>query len=138
MLVCSPLFPFPMLHNGLLGPIVCILIYALASGGGALGRLLSTRPFQLAGEASYSIYILQVPVWLGFSYITGEEHARGMADFLGYLIALIAISALVLQFIEIPGREMLKASRRTTEKRKPSVSRPLSHPPGKHERPNGL
>ena len=40
VLVCSPLFPFPMLHNGLLAPIVCILIYALASGGGALGRLL--------------------------------------------------------------------------------------------------
>ena len=107
-LACSPLLPFPMLHNGLLAPIVCILIYALASGGGALGRLLSARPFQLAGEASYSVYILQVPIWLGFSRIIGSDHPRGMADFLGYLTFLIVVSALVLRFIEIPGRKMLK------------------------------
>ena len=77
------------------------------SGGGALGRLLSARPFQLAGEASYSVYILQVPIWLGFSRIIGSDHPRGMADFLGYLTFLIVVSALVLRFIEIPGRKML-------------------------------
>jgi peptidoglycan/LPS O-acetylase OafA/YrhL len=107
-LVCSSLLPFPMLHNGLLAPVVCVLIYALACGGGVLGRLLSTRPFRLAGEASYSIYILQVPIWMAFSRIIGSDQPRGIADFLGYLTVLFIISILVLWFIEIPGREMLK------------------------------
>ncbi len=50
------------LDSGLLSPLFALLIVALALGSGLMARLLSIHPFQLLGNASYAIYILQEPV----------------------------------------------------------------------------
>jgi peptidoglycan/LPS O-acetylase OafA/YrhL len=56
--------PYGLLHNGLLSPLYALLIVGLASGGGRVGRLLSRRLPILLGEASYALYLLQVPLWV--------------------------------------------------------------------------
>ena len=53
------------LDSGLLAPLFALLLIALALGSGLFARLLALRPFQVLGEASYAIYILQEPVLIG-------------------------------------------------------------------------
>jgi peptidoglycan/LPS O-acetylase OafA/YrhL len=54
--------PYPLLHNGLLLPLFGLAIVGLARGGGLLGKVLAARPLVALGEASYALYILQVPL----------------------------------------------------------------------------
>lgn len=56
--------PSILLHNGLLDPLFAVLIYRPAAGTGPIARVLSWRPLVVLGEASYSIYILQSPVFI--------------------------------------------------------------------------
>lgn len=67
VLVLSDLIPKPVLHNGLLVPPIALVILGLAHGGGPVGKLLSTGPMVALGEASYALYIFQLP--LGAFYI---------------------------------------------------------------------
>ncbi len=48
--------------NSLLIVPFAALVFALAQGGGWIGRFLTWRPIVILGEASYGIYILQFPV----------------------------------------------------------------------------
>jgi peptidoglycan/LPS O-acetylase OafA/YrhL len=117
-LSCSWFLPFPMLHNGLLAPIMCLLIFSLSQSGGVLGRVLSTPAFQLAGEASYSFYILQVPIWTAFSGLLGVQHPHGMVDFVLYVVLLFGLSVGVFYYIEVPGRTWIKKRLRGPAKEK--------------------
>lgn len=54
--------PRPLLAGGLLLPISGFLVLALAHGTGPLASFLSLPPLRIGGEASYGIYILQMPV----------------------------------------------------------------------------
>ena len=58
--------PLLLLGNGLLAPIVAVLIFQLAARAGWLSRALAQRPLVLLGEASYAMYLLHVPLhaWL--------------------------------------------------------------------------
>jgi peptidoglycan/LPS O-acetylase OafA/YrhL len=107
-LTAADKLPFPMLHNGLLAPFFCMVIYGLALGGGVLPRVLGSAPFRLAGEASYGMYILQVPVWLAFSTLLGNQAAHGMGGFLLYLVCHFIVCVLVLWYVEEPARRWLK------------------------------
>ncbi len=53
--------PYPLLHDGLLAPAFAMIIYGVGCGG-RLGRWFSHPSLVLLGEASYAVYILQVPV----------------------------------------------------------------------------
>jgi len=54
-----------------------LLVYGLAGSGGALARLLAWAPLLLLGEASYSLYILQAPLWARLNQLRTWEVRSG-------------------------------------------------------------
>src|ERR1700722_9278489 len=57
-------WPLPrvLVNNGLLGPAFVFLIAGLASGRGAVARAIGSPTMVLLGEASYSLYLLHLPL----------------------------------------------------------------------------
>ena len=110
--------PGVFFHNGLLDPLFAVLVYGLAGGGGVLGSLLGTRIFQVLGEASYGIYILQQPVasWCKAVVSLLFTGGLGMASALktsqpfavGYIITLVLVSIMTLYVIEMPSRAAIR------------------------------
>ncbi len=112
-LALSPALPYPLLHNGLLAPVFALLIVGLAAGGGPLAALLSTRPLVALGEASYSLYVLHLPVLVVWSklatYLAGDGFfgtAPSTAIFLGLAIGA---SLLCNRYVERPMRQFTLA-----------------------------
>src|SRR5260370_42543813 len=56
--------PRIFIHNGLLGLAFAALIFGLASGHGILAGIFARPVSSLLGEASYSLYLLHLPLWL--------------------------------------------------------------------------
>ena len=54
--------PHALLRTGIASPLFAVIIYALALGRGGIAKLLSHPLLLILGEASYAIYILQVPL----------------------------------------------------------------------------
>ena len=84
-----------------------LLIAAVAVNRDTLAaRILSNRLLLLGGGASYSLYILQMPVryWIG-QVVTGDFALIGRAL---YAPSLVVISILVFLYFEEPVREQLR------------------------------
>lgn len=96
----SRMFPYPLLHNGLLLPVSLVLIFCLSLRNSKIEALLGSGLMVVLGEASYAIYILQYPVSLlfkGLVYIvTGVRIVGPFPD-----VALLAVFALVLCLISV-------------------------------------
>jgi peptidoglycan/LPS O-acetylase OafA/YrhL len=99
------------LDSGLLAPLFALLLIALAIGSGVMARLLSLRPFQVLGEASYAIYILQEPVliWTLKLPIIGTLPKSGFLAV--YVPGLILLSIGCQRFIAEPARIWLLGRR---------------------------
>lgn len=97
----SPHLSHPFLAGGLLTPLFVLLIVTLAGGNGPLASFLSMPFMILLGEASYGIYILQIPV----SYVLRcpPPHTSGRV-LLTYCGALVFVALLSFRFIESPLR----------------------------------
>ena len=97
--------PRPLLANGLLVPLFAVLIYSLAEGKGLLAQMLSRPSLILLGEASYGIYILQIPV----SYLLGQPPPhRSVLTLCVYLVVLVGAALLSWRFVESPLRPRIK------------------------------
>jgi peptidoglycan/LPS O-acetylase OafA/YrhL len=110
-------FPLPgAIAQALLAPLFALLIFTLASGPGIASDLLSLPALVLLGSASYSMYILQVPVmtacerWLGRSALT----------FCIGLLVLTGVSIVTSLYFEAPARRWLRG--KWTDRRQPLVS----------------
>ncbi len=127
-LALGPSIPRPVLANGLLAPLFALLIYSLAEGEGWLARCLSLPFLVLLGEASYGIYILQIPV----SYVLRVPPPHhSFATFGLYLIALIGTALLSWRFVESPLRGrlrhwLLKPRAKQAGKQSASLSRSMN------------
>ena len=94
------------------------LITTCAVNDGLVQRALSCRPLVLLGNASYALYILQIPVrkWMPVIF-TGEW------DWIGRLLyqpLLVIISVAVFILLEEPARKLLRGS--IAERASPSVA----------------
>lgn len=105
--------PYPFLHNGLLLPVWCLLIYSLG-GGEVARRLFSWKWLVILGEASYAMYILQQPVSTLFKVVllkvfdlrvTGPYPSARL--FAAYFLLLVAVSVLSYFFLEKPLRRAI-------------------------------
>ena len=103
--------PYLLVHNGLLAPVYCVLIFALAAGQGPLARLLSTRPLKRLGEASFALYLLHVPL-IGYCArlfaLGGITQNDSWPWALMYLVACQVTALAVLHWIEEPSRVAIK------------------------------
>jgi peptidoglycan/LPS O-acetylase OafA/YrhL len=118
VLACAPLIPDRVLHNGLLAPLFALLIYDLAFDRGLAGRVLGCAALVLLGEASYALYILQVPMHAlaralarygtGTS-LTAESGAELSPPFIvAFTVVLILIAVAAMKTVEQPARRWLR------------------------------
>ncbi|HEX5727144.1 MAG TPA: acyltransferase [Longimicrobiaceae bacterium] len=97
--------PRELLHNGLLAPLQGLLVVALASGGGAVGRFLSTRPLRTLGEAGLAVFLLHVPVLAWFhaaGWIPGPSLLASTAAYVAYVAATLALSLAAMRWVVDP------------------------------------
>jgi peptidoglycan/LPS O-acetylase OafA/YrhL len=99
------------LDSGLLAPFFVLLLVALALGSGLLAKLLSLRPFQILGDASYAMYILQEPVLIWTAKLPGAGGLPRTVFEPLYVVTLVLVSIACQRFIAEPARIWLLGSR---------------------------
>jgi len=97
------------IHNGLLAPLIGLLLWNLALGGsGRLVRLLSHPTTVALGQASFSLYILHTPIIQFARIIGGGRGATTLtspAIALGAVATSITVALLVRTYFEEPMRK---------------------------------
>lgn len=108
VLAVSDRIPYVVLHAGLLTPLFAALLFALAFGAGPLATLLSLRPVTLLGEASYSLYVLHIPVFILTRKLAGAILGPAFTDSPAFaplfLAVVVAASILCFRAVEGPMR----------------------------------
>jgi len=95
------------IHVGLLSPLYGLLIYSLCESRSLVAKALSFRWMNELGEASYGVYILQMPVHgLMAMWLPIQGSAQG---FYLYAVTLVVISYLLYRGFETPMRRWIRA-----------------------------
>jgi peptidoglycan/LPS O-acetylase OafA/YrhL len=95
--------------NGLIAPAFLLFIWLLAASKNKLTGWLSHPLLILLGEASFSLYILQKPVFgLYNRLIETRVNLGDIADFYAALLLLIVMSIASYKLFETPAREWIK------------------------------
>jgi len=106
-LFASGAFTLWLSHSGSLFSFA-LLILVMATGGGVVSLALSTPALVLAGEISFSMYLLhQILLEVlsrNASYLTNVSDPLLL---LGYFIVLLSVSYLMWVWVEMPGRRLL-------------------------------
>jgi peptidoglycan/LPS O-acetylase OafA/YrhL len=101
--------PILNLHNGLLAVLFIPIIMLLCLNNGRITAILNKKQLVFLGEISFSIYILQAPV---FMIIQKLVKAAGLQDatstFYISLASLILLSCLSYIYLETPLRKKIK------------------------------
>jgi peptidoglycan/LPS O-acetylase OafA/YrhL len=108
---CSDSLPSPLIQNALLPPIHSLVILGLALAGGALARLLSAQPAVFLGNASYSMYILHLPVAMWMNALSGRllsTKLDGSGAMALYVLVVVFLSAGLFKVVEEPANPVLK------------------------------
>jgi peptidoglycan/LPS O-acetylase OafA/YrhL len=98
--------PYAILHNALLLPAFVALVWAVATARGPVAQLLNAPPLQRLGNASYAIFILQMPLmhWL----LLVRSTTGVLPTVRGYVLSLVVLSVgaglLVSRLLEPPAR----------------------------------
>lgn len=103
------------LRTGLWDPVFVLLIYALAQGGGGIGRMLSARIAVILGEASYALYLLHEPFWTVMTHLLNSPETETVHQPLtalplvtAYVLAIVGISIFTFTMIEQPARRAIR------------------------------
>ena len=94
-----------------LRPVNVAILIGLAIGGGLPARLLSTRILiKYLGQASYSMYILHVPLLWWYSRYIWRSHsiASQTSAAVLYIGIVIAISAAAFEWVEEPANRLIR------------------------------
>jgi len=106
--------------NSALRPVYALLIIGLAVGGGAPARLLSTRFATHLGQASYSLYILHIPLlWWYKRFWLNPQTASALI----YLVGVVMISGAVFQWVEEPANRRIRQWERDKANQKAKIFR---------------
>jgi peptidoglycan/LPS O-acetylase OafA/YrhL len=114
--------------NTALRPLNVALLIGLSMNGGWIARALSSRVSDYLGQASYSMYILHVPLLWWYSRYA--FHKLGAAPHTGAAVAFLAVvilaSIVAFELVEKPANRWLRdwtAKRLATSARQKSVQR---------------
>lgn len=99
-----------MVLNAALRPFNALLLLGLAIGGGLPVRALSHRVAEFLGKASYSMYILHVPLlwWYKRSWVFLSGKLANTSSALVYLSFVIGISSVVSHWFEEPANRFIR------------------------------
>lgn len=96
--------------NGLIAPLFLLFIVLLARSQGIITTLLAAPSLVLLGEASYSLYILQRPVYgIYHNYLAKHLAVSELWHFYIYLILLIVVSIASYKLFETPVRQWVNS-----------------------------
>lgn len=94
-------------HSGALLAFA-VLIAVMANGGGRVSRVLATPALVLAGEISFSIYLLhQMLLTVLSRHLALLTNIPALVVAIGYLVVLLSLSYLMWVWVEVPGRRWL-------------------------------
>ncbi len=107
--VFDGLVPAPLFSNGILAPFLIMVLIGLARSP---SRIWSHPFFVRLGDASYSLYLLHIPVFLWLLAIDRksfrlQEHSFAVF-FIAYLVIVIGASMMSLAYIEQPCRQFIR------------------------------
>ncbi len=99
-----------MTLNTVLRPLNVALLIGLATGGGFVVRLLSTPVVGYLGKASYSMYILHIPLLWWFSRYTSFRFGAAPPAWTGFLFmaAVVGVSIAAFEFVEAPANRWIR------------------------------
>lgn len=99
-----------MTLNTILRPIDAALLIGLATGGGFVVRLLSTDVAGYLGKASYSMYILHIPLLWWYSRYTFFRYGATPPAWTGFVFmaAVIAVAIAAFEFVESPANRWIR------------------------------
>lgn len=110
--LAGPAIPFLLLHNGLLDPLIALLVLALASLEGRPAAWAGHRWLVRLGGASFSLYILHLPL---LDWVRGLDDATirlgdraPVTMFALYLTLAVGVSLAVFTWFEEPLRKRLR------------------------------
>jgi peptidoglycan/LPS O-acetylase OafA/YrhL len=97
--------------NTVLRPLNVALLIGLATGGGLLVRMLSTSVAGYLGQASYSMYILHVPLLWWFSQYTTFRYGSAPPAWTGvvFIAAVIGFSIAAFEYVEAPANRWIRS-----------------------------
>lgn len=110
-LLAAQRIPMPLLHNGLLLPGFLCIVIGLAMEPKGLAAVLRHKLLVFLGGASYSLYILHVPVFAYLSIFWRNALGRPTEGALWvgvYLAVVIAVTALFHVLCEEPAHRRLR------------------------------
>ena len=97
------------LTNGQIAPLFLLFIVFLALDHSRLSQLMSHKWLVLLGEASFSLYILQRPVYGIYQrLIANRIELNETAHFYLYLIVLTVVAIASFKLFETPARKVLR------------------------------
>jgi peptidoglycan/LPS O-acetylase OafA/YrhL len=105
ILAFCPSIPHPLFANGLLAPLFALLILGLAQGRGPIAWFLSLPFMVVLGEASYGIYIFQLPLAM---LIKKPPPYHSVQMLCLYCVLLVLCSVLSWRFVESPLRKNIR------------------------------
>ena len=96
--------------NGLMRPVNAVLILGLALGGGAAARTLAVRWIAYLGQASYSMYIVHIPLlwWYRRLCFDQNQFLPKPAAAVLFLLATVAVSGAMLRWVEEPANRGIR------------------------------
>ena len=116
--ICGALvIVYPRVMDGTYGdvntglrPLNVLALVGFALGGGWMAGLLSTKAAEYLGKASYSMYILHVPVlwWYGRWAVHGPLHMPAIVAAVVYFALVIGVSALAFELVEMPANRWIR------------------------------
>jgi peptidoglycan/LPS O-acetylase OafA/YrhL len=114
--------PYLVLRHGLLAPLYLVLVYDLANNRGVTARLLSLPGLKRLGDASFSMFVLQVPTLVLTGVLFGKVPMHPLVRLALKAACTVAVSLLSVALFEKPVARWLR--KRLFERRR---TRP---PPG--------
>jgi peptidoglycan/LPS O-acetylase OafA/YrhL len=115
-----------MTLNTVLRPLNVALLIGLSFGGGTIARALSSNAAGYLGKASYSMYILHIPLLWWFTRYTFFRWGATPPAWTGFLFiaVVIASSILAFEFVETRANEWIREWAATrTQTARTSVTR---------------
>lgn len=86
----------------------CCAIYGLAAPGTPLRRLLTGRALMLLGRISYATYLSHEFVKICVKFLLARPDVPAWVLLPAYVAAVLLISWLLYEFVELPGRRLLR------------------------------
>ncbi len=107
--------------------VFALLICGVCTDRGWLAEGLKTRPLQILGERSYSIYLLHMPLVMVFENLARrvESPALRLTVLVFFVATLLVLSGWTYRFIEQPFRDMFNrwAGRKPVAVREPVLAK---------------